>query len=124
MKVLTKRHIKTVEGIINISGIDRFNYLIDPRIYYSGTHLDFSVLTFLYRAFTVLYLHSQHAFVTSVKVFVNTRCFKKSRSFICVISAHSFDKNNHYTTHTVSRSAMIFQAEILIRCNFEVNRIY
>ena len=90
MKVLTKRHIKTVEGIINISGIDRFNYLIDPRIYYSGTHLDFSVLTFLYRAFTVLYLHSQHAFVTFVKVFVNTRCFKnEDHLFVQPVHLHS-----------------------------------
>ena len=34
-----------------------FNYLIDPGIYYLGTHLDFSVSTFLYLAFTVLYSH-------------------------------------------------------------------
>ena len=53
-----------------------FNYLIDPGIYYSGTHLDFSVSAFLYHAFTVLYSHNQHAYVTSVKGFVNIRRFK------------------------------------------------
>ena len=54
-----------------------FRYLITPGIYYSGTHLDFSVSIFLYHAFTVLYSHNQYAFVTSVKVFVNIRCLKK-----------------------------------------------
>ena len=59
-----------------------FNYFIDPEVYYSGTQLDFSASTFLYRTFTVLYSHNQHAIVTSVKVFVNTRCFKSK--IICL----------------------------------------
>ena len=91
------------------------NYLIDSGIYYSCTHLGFSVSAFLYHAFTVLYSHNQHAYATSVKVFVNIRCFKKWRSFICAISAPSFDKNNHYTTCTVSQSAIMFQAKIRVR---------
>ena len=91
-----------------------FNYLIDPRIYYSSTHLDFSVSIFLYNTFAVLYPHRQHTHATSVEVFVNIRCFKKRRLFICAISGPLLDKNNDHTTHTVSRSPIIFQAEIRI----------
>ena len=72
------------------------------------TFVCFSILI-LYHSFTFLCSHKQHATVTSVEVLVNTRCFKKWRSFICLIGAPSFD--NHYT-HTVSRSAIKFQAEI------------
>ena len=63
-----------------------FNYLIDPGIYYSGTYT-FRIFSihFLYRAFTVLYSHNQHAHVTSAELFVNIHCFKKWRSFIRLI---------------------------------------
>ena len=54
----------------------------------------FSIHT-LYHPFTVRYSHNQHAHVTSVRVFVNARCFKMWSSFICAISATSFDKNKH-----------------------------
>ena len=37
--------------------------------------------------------------------------FQKWRSFTFATSAPSFDKNNRHTSHTVSRSAIIFQAE-------------
>ena len=84
-----------------------FNYLIAPGIYFSSTRLDVFSIHILYRAFTVLYSHNQHAIVTSVKVFVNIRCFKKWRTFICAINAPSFNKNNRHTTHTVSWSAII-----------------
>ena len=47
-----------------------FNYLMDPGIYYSGTHLDFAS-AFFYLSFTFPYSHNQYTFVTSAKVFVN-----------------------------------------------------
>ena len=67
----------------------------------------------LYHAFTGLYSHKQHAYVTFVKVFaqVNDVHFFKQRIFA---SSPSFDKNNHYTKHMVSRSAIIFPAEICV----------
>ena len=37
--------------------------------------------------------------------------FSKSEDHIFSISAPSFDKNNRHTTHTVTRGAIIFQAE-------------
>ena len=80
--------------------------MIDPRIYYSAIRLDFLLSAFLYQTFTVLYSHNQHAIVTSVKIFVNVRCFKSEDR------TPQFDKNN-----TVSRSAIIFQTEIHITCD-------
>ena len=58
-------------------------YLIVPGIYWSDTRLYVSASTFLYHSFTFLYSHSQHAFVTSVILFVYMRWIKKWRSFIC-----------------------------------------
>ena len=97
-----------------------FNYLIAPGFYYTQLLVWIFSITFVYRhssvlaqyTFTVLFAHKQHAFVISIKVFVNVCCFKKWRSFICATGAPSFDKNNHHAMHTVSRSVILFQAEI------------
>ena len=85
-----------------------------PGIYYSVIYLDLSVSISCSIQFTFLYSHKQHAYLTSVKLLVNIRCLKKWISFIGAISAPSFDKNNHCTTHTASRRAIIIQAEIRI----------
>ena len=61
-------------------------------------------------AYTVLYVHKHHAYVTPLSLCKYT-LFQNVKSFVCVISALSFDKNNYHITHTVSRSAIIFQAE-------------
>ena len=112
-------------------------YLIAPGIYYTqvlvwisvphlvqSTHSQFCPRTS--NAFIVLYsYHQRIAFLSphtkqrtckSVKVFVNIRCFRKWRSFICATNAPpSFDKNN-YHPHTYG-SAIMFQGEIRIKCN-------
>ena len=88
------------------------------------TRLDVSVSPFLYHTFTVLYTHKRHAHVTSVKFFVNIRCFQKYRLFVQSISAPSFDRNNHHTTHTISRSVIIFQAEHSFMKWFFVHNCY
>ena len=67
--------------------IEIFSFLIFSRKFLFGkktdTHLDFSVSTFLYHAFTVLYSHNQHAYVTPVEVFVNVRRLKsEDRLFV------------------------------------------
>ena len=74
-----------------------FNYLIDPGTYYSGTHLDFSVSTFVYHTFTFLYSHNQHAYVTYVKVVVASK------------------GEDHLFVHSVSQSKIIFQTKISIK---------
>ena len=79
------------------------SYLIDPGIYYSGTHLDFSVFAFLHRTFTVLYSHNHNPYATFVKVIVEIRCFKKGRSFICAVSATSVrQEQSSHNAHDIS----------------------
>ena len=96
-----------------------FKKTVDLGIYYSDAHLNFSISTSRIGAFTVLYSHNQHGHVTSVKVFVNIRCFKEWRSFIYAISAPLFDKNNFYTSHMFrSRDSHQSHQDVTTLCQF------
>ena len=64
-------------------------------------------------------VHKYYAYCNSVKSLLITVAFLKGRWFIFATSASSFDKNNRHTTHTVSRNAIIFQAEKTSMCEIK-----
>ena len=59
-------------------------------------------------AYTVLYVHKHHAYVTPLKYLL----FSKNEDDLFVQPVH-LDKKNYHTSHAVSRNAIIFQAETL-----------
>ena len=114
----------------------RFNYVVAPEIYYTqalgwsfnvtfcitistfysrtdgSNNLYSTLLTrseFWVPARGIAYTNITHN-VTPLSLCKYT-LFSKSEDHLFATSALSFDKNNHYTPHTLSRSAIIFQAE-------------
>ena len=77
----------------------------DSNSFYS-THLTRSGFSVPERG--IVYTNSTHNVIPLSQICV---VFQKWRSFVFGTSAPSFDKNNYHITHTVSRSAIIFQAE-------------
>ena len=56
-------------------------------------------------------VHKYYAYCNSIKFLLIYVVFSKVKIIYFAISAPSFDKNNRHTTHTVSRSAIIFQTK-------------